>query len=182
MKIASSIALALILLKPGATRDIHVKAAGQTVHIRAQMPRQYHGEPLRFDDGSGKNSCYDSSGELTVKCVDRFYGSVIGATFQFDSNGTMTDTITFLASHPNVSPLPPTTRTVQTVNKAAVVYRVFGYDESGITTENVVRFRKIQEPLWLEIREDVALDDRLIVSLYWRQTLNEIQLVRVEPH
>jgi len=182
MNIASFIALALILLRPGATRDIHVQAAGQSVHIRAQMPRQFLGEPLRIDDGTGASSCYDNTGELTVQCVDKFYGTAIGAKFHFDTNGVMTDTISSVASHPKVMPIPTTTRTVQTVFKEATSYRVFGYDEAGMSPKEVEHFRKIQEPFWLEIREDIALDDRPIVSLYWRQTLNEIRLERIEPH
>jgi len=182
MNIASFIALALILLSPGAPRDIHVQAAGQTVHIRAQMPRQYLGEPLRIDDGTGRKSCYDNTGELTVQCVDKFYGTAIGAKFQFGVNGVVTDTISTIASHPKVMPIPTTTRTVQTINKEAVAYRVFGYDETGMSPEEVAHYRKVQQPFWLEIREDIALDDKPILSLYWRQTLNEIQLERVETH
>ena len=34
----------------------------------------------------------DSTGELTVQCVDKFYGTSIGAKFHFDSNGVMMDT------------------------------------------------------------------------------------------
>jgi hypothetical protein len=47
---------------------------------------------------------------------------------------------------------------------------------------DVEHFRKLQAPFWLEIREDIALDDKPIVSLYWRQTLNAIELERIEPH
>ncbi len=181
MNIASFIALALILLSSG-TRDFHVQASGQSVRIQAQMPRQFLGEPLRIDDGTGRSSCYDNTGELTVKCVDKFYGTAIAARFHFDNNGVVTDTIRSIASHPMVLPIPTTTRTVQTINKEAVAYRVFGYDESGMNPAEVEHFRKIQAPFWLEIREDIALDDRPMVSLYWRQTLNEIQLERIEPH
>ena len=76
----------------------------------------------------------------------------------------------------------PKLNAVQTVNKEAVAYRIFGYDESGMTSAEVEHFRKIQAPFWLEIREDIALDDKPIVSLYWRQTLNAIELERIEPH
>src|SRR6188768_4072415 len=99
MNIANFIALTLILLTPGPARDIHVKAAGQSIHIRAQVPRLFQGEPLRIDDGTGRKSCFDSAGELTVQCVDKFYGTSIGAKFQFASNGVMTDTISTVASH-----------------------------------------------------------------------------------
>ena len=182
MNITSLIVLALVLLRPGATRDFDVRATGQSVHIRAQLSRHYLGEPLRFNDGSGRNECFDKNGELTVKCVDRFYGAAFGATFHFDNNGMVTDTITTISSHSNVLPIPPMTRTVQTINKEAIVYRVFGYDETGMSAEEADRFRKIQEPLWMQVREDISLDDRPIVSIYWRQTLNEIQLERIEPH
>ena len=182
MNIANFIALTLILLTPGPARDIHVKAAGQYIHIRAQVPRLFQGEPLRSDDGTGRKACFDSAGELTVQCVDKFYGTAIGARFQFDSNGVMTDTISSISSHPKVMPIPTTTRNVQTVNREAIAYRIFGYDEAGMSPEEVAHYRKLQEPFWLEIREDIALDDRPIVSLYWRQTLNEIKLERVEPH
>lgn len=182
MNIAGFIALALILLKPWATRDFHVQASGQSVHIQAQMPRRFLGEPLRIDDGTGRSSCLDDTGELTVKCVDKFYGTAIAARFHFDSNGVMTDTIRSIASHPMVLPIPTTTRTVQTLSKEAVAYRIFGYDETGMSAAEVEHFRKLQAPFWLEIREDVALDDKPIVSLYWRQTLNEIELERIESH
>ena len=182
MNTASFFALALFLLSPGAPRDIQVQAAGQTVHIRAELPRQYHGEPLRIDDGTGRRSCYDNTGELTVQCVDKFYGTAIGAKFQFAVNGVVTDTITTVASHPKVMPIPTTTRTVQTINKEAVAFRVFGYDEAGMSPEDIAHYRKLQESFWLEIREDIAMNDKPIVSLYWRQTLNEIRLERVESH
>jgi hypothetical protein len=182
MNVATVIALALILARPVATKDFHVRATGQSVHIRAQLSRQYLGEPLRFNDGFGRSACFDDNGELTIRCVDKFYGAAITATFQFEGNGVMTDTITNLANHPKVIPLPPTTRTVQTVNKEAIVYRVFGYDETGMMPGDVAHFRQIQEPFWVEVREDIALDDRPILSLYWHQTLNEIRLERIEPH
>jgi len=182
MNMTSILVLALILLKPGTTRDFQVQATGQSVRIRAQAPRQYLGEPLRIDDGTGRSSCFDSTGELTVQCVDKFYGTSISARFHFDNNGVMTDTISTVASHPKVMPIPTTTRNVQTVNKEAIAYRVFGYDETGMSSEDVAHYRKLQEPFWLEIREDIALDDRPVVSLYWRQTLSEIQLERVEAH
>jgi len=182
MNIASFITLAWILLEPGATRDFHVQAAGQSVHIQAQVPRRFLGEPLRIDDGSGRSSCFDDNGELTVKCVDKFYGTAIAARFHFDTNGVMTDTISSIASHPMVLPIPTTTRTVQTTSKEAVAYRIFGYDETGMTAAEAEHFRKLQAPFWVEIREDIALDDKPIVSLYWRQTLHEIELERIEPH
>jgi hypothetical protein len=182
MNIASFIALALFLLEPGATRDFRVQASGQSVRIQAQMPRRFLGEPLRIDDGTGRTACYDDTGELTVKCVDKFYGTAITAKFHFDGNGVMTDTIRSIASHPEVLPIPTTTRTVQTVGKEAVAYRIFGYDESGMTTAEVEHFRKLQAPFWLEIREDIALDDKPVVSLYWRQTLNAVELERIESH
>jgi hypothetical protein len=182
MNIPSLIALALILLRPGATRDFHVQASGQSVHIQAQTPRRFFGEPLRMDDGTGRSSCYDNTGELTVKCVDKFYGTAITAKFHFDHNGVMTDTISSVSSHPMVLPIPTTTRTAHTISKEAVAYRVFGYDEAGMSAADVEHFRKIQAPFWLEIREDIALDDKPVVSLYWRQTLNEIELERIEPH
>lgn len=182
MNTANVIALALILLGASPAREIQVQAAGQSVRIRAQAPKQYLGEPLRIDDGTGRKACFDSTGELTVQCVDKFYGTSIGAKFHFGTNGVMTDTISTVASHPKVIPIPTTTRTVQTINKEAVAYRVFGYDETGMSAEDVAHYRKLQEPFWLEIREDIAMDDRPVVSLYWRQTLNEIRLERIEPH
>jgi hypothetical protein len=182
MNIMNFIALALILLKPGATRDLHVHASGQSVHIQAQMPRQFRGEPLRIDDGTGRSSCFDDTGELTVRCVDKFYGTAITARFHFDNNGVMTDTIRSIASHPKVLPIPTTTRTVQTISKEAVAYRIFGYDEAGMSASEAEHFRRLQAPFWLEIQEDIALDDKPIVSLYWRQTLNQIELERIEPH
>jgi hypothetical protein len=51
-----------------------------------------------------------------------------------------------------------------------------------MSASEVEHFRRLQAPFWLEIQEDIAFDDKPIVSLYWRQTLNEIQLERIEPH
>ena len=57
MNTANVIALALILLGASPAREIQVQAAGQSVRIRAQAPKQYLGEPLRIDDGTGWKAC-----------------------------------------------------------------------------------------------------------------------------
>ena len=182
MNIAGIVALALILLSPGVERDIHVRSNGEAVHIHAQLSRHYEGEPLRFKDDDGRKTCFDETGELTVRCVDRFYGSAIATSLKFNGPGIITDTIQSVDHHPAVLPIAPVTRTVQTVNGQATAYRVFGYDEAGMSLEDATRYRKLQEPFWLRVREDIALNDRPIVSLYWYQTLNGIQLERIEPH
>jgi len=178
---ARAIILALMMLKPEAGRVINVRAQGQSVHIRTQLSRQYRGEPLRFDDGAGR-TCYDQNGDMTIRCVEHFYGASVSVTLEFDGHGVMSDTITSVANHPKLRPIPPTTRTAQTGSRQTTIYRVFGYDESLINPDDVERFRTIQAPLWVEVREDIGLNDRPLVSLYWYQTLDEIRLERVEPH
>ena len=75
MNFASIVALALILLSPAGERDFHVGSRGEAVQIHAQLSRHYDGEPLRFTDEDGRKTCFDETGELTVRCVDRFYGA-----------------------------------------------------------------------------------------------------------
>jgi hypothetical protein len=182
MNIAGVLALVMILFSPGTERDIHLGSKGEAVHIHAQLSRHYEGEPLRFTDDEGRKACFDETGEVTVRCVDQFYGSTIATSLKFATDGILTDTVQSIDHHPSVLPIAPVTRIVQTVKGQATAYRVFGYDEAGMSVQDAARFRQLQQPFWLRIREDIALNDHPIVSLYWYQTLNGIQLERIEPH
>jgi len=182
MNFASTVALALILFSPSGERDFHVGTKGEAVHIHAQLSRHYEGEPLRFMDEDGRKTCFDETGELTVRCVDRFYGATLATSLKFATPGVITDTVQSIDQHPSVLPIAPVTRTVQSVNGQATAYRIFGYNEAGMSAEDATRYRRLQEPFWLRIREDISLNDHPIVTLYWYQTLNGIQLERIEPH
>src|SRR5215471_1568866 len=171
------VGLLISMLAPASSRDFNFPANdGPSLHIQIQPSQAYAGEPLRFKDETGRKVCYDQSGELTVQCMNQFYGSTIAVSLKFGRDGVVTDTVTTVSNHPKVLPMAPATRVIDSNLGRVDVYRVFGYDEKGISTDDAMRYRQIQAPYWIEVREDINFDDRPVVSLYWRQTLGEIQL------
>jgi hypothetical protein len=97
----------------------------------------------------GRKTCFDETGELTVRCVDRFYGATLATSLKFATPGVITDTVQSIDQHPSVLPIAPVTRTVQSVNGQATAYRIFGYNEAGMSAEDATRYRRLQEPFWL---------------------------------
>ena len=177
------VGLIISMLAPASPRDFNFPANdGPSLHIQIQPSYAYEGEPLRFKDEMGRKVCYDPGGELTVQCMDQFYGSSIAVSLKFGRDGEITDTVTTVSNHPMVLPIEPATRVIDSNQGRVEIYRVFGYDEKGIRAEDAMRFRQIQAPYWIEVREDVNFNDKPVVSLYWRQTLGEIQLERIERH
>jgi hypothetical protein len=177
------IGLIVSMLAPASTRDFNFPANdGPSLRIQIRPSHSYAGEPLRFTDETGQKVCYDPSGTLTVQCVNQFYGSAIAVSLKFGRDGEVSDTLTTVSSHPKVMPLPPETRVIDSNMGRVDIYRVYGYDEKGISANDVMRFRQIQAPYWIEVREDVNFNDRPVVSFYWKQTLGEIQLERIERH